>query len=633
MPDMTTDQLSGITWDAIKDFTPGIRGIISPNSPPGTADDKHTYRCIADPSGSLGPAPKLHQKIYPSDGLIKNALIDRDPSVMSSPKFTVAGIHCVDPVERESESLYGTDQNNTELWVGLSCYTNGYEKLLTIARYMRYSATNPRWEIIWRGMDTINYDPTVRPAMCYFGDQRSHPPDYPLEGDLTDADNLSAQTTEVVGVAGGSVTCWVFDGYAGFFPLPYDAQRLPTTQNDLRVHSNDGLLPGDKLNIDLNLQGLGVLYYPNFMVLHQGRFVGFMNIFYAHGYDVNIQHNENIYWSMVNDVQDIDTFLTKDDLDSDGNTQTDPYDFQGKATLPQFFNIIAGYEHPTGYEVAESLTANKLFLIKKFGGALTISGDLNDYTVETLPYVTSSGYAFNRGVTTPLGFMYPVDGSGVWLWEGGDVSAHVTKHMPADFWRPTPDPDTEKWGHSFTQCARWGEYVMFPNNYLFDTSSGGWWRIEDTDEVVIHKWAGDWRGVKVYGAPQGFRNASEPVAYEYDKRELATSFSWRSHPMSNTIDRKLELQEIVLVASGKGIVKVTAFSSDNPEGVSAQFECHDNLILTAESQRLSVSGSHLSFRIESFGAGFPDTSTPAPTVHELRYGVKQLSSLPRPGGG
>jgi hypothetical protein len=305
-----------------------------------------------------------------------------------------------------------------------------------------------------------------------------------------------------------------------------------------------------------------------------------------------------------------------------------------------YFNQKVGWENPTGYGLMASLTADELFLLKTRGGAVVIRGDLNNVSaVTTLPYVRGTGMSLCGGTRSPLGFLYPVDSSGVWAWNGGEVSNHITKHMDADFWKPPAESPARinegqtrtpnAWGDSSVTCTDWNEWVLFPNNWLLDTDAprpgsnyvpyheqGSWWKIDDDTDHIIHFWDVDWRGRKAYGAPSGYRNQGDPALYEYSMPDKARTYTWRSQPLPGTTDQAITVQQIGLVASGVGTVRLTVRSSDDTVGKSMELEVDDAAMPKARLSSCGVQGTHITFDIESTA---PVDGIPAPTVHGIRW--------------
>lgn len=495
-----------------------------------------------------------------------------DPATRLSEEFRTIGLHVAGPIYYPPEALPGVEQNNDVVLVGTEYWTAGGLQF-EMARYTRNYKYTPGWTSLWTANDGGTYDANVRPKKMEFRDQRS---------------NNAAPLK-----AGPSVTGFVVNGHAWMYP-----DDTNTTANSTRY------LPGDKV-MDA---GGGGLVSPDSLEAHQGRFVIFPLAVSGYGTNEVYTTNECFFWTSVNDARTMDPLLA-------GN----------------YFSVLAGYENPSGYGVMQSLTANELLLIKCKGGGLILRGDLQAYDAITLPYLRSTGLSMNRGCSSPLGFMYPTDGGGIWLWEGGDVSSHVTPSMEPDFWRPPAtapaygDKAATGWGHGHTTMCSWGEWVMLPNNWVIDTDGKSLWRIDDPNDVVFHRAVSNWRGRSCYMAPSGWRHGQDPVFYEYQWTVPASSFSWLSQPISSTMERRVEVRDVALVVQGSGRVKVTVRSGEDPIGKAVWFDATDDNRPVVKRAPVAVQGSHIQFRIESENTSGGE----APSVHELRWAERQGSLLPR----
>lgn len=554
-------------WQVISDFSPGIRQQIATTHPLGTAQEQGTFRCFTRDGGVLTPLPKRTQWIM-HDEIV-------DPSTLASEEVRVIGLHAKGPVFWPADPSPGVDQNNDELLVGFEYWTGSGDaanRTTRLDRYLRHYQANPSWQTIWQANDPGAYDPRVRPKNMGFQAGRSN----------SSAANSAGESF----TAGPAVLAVCVSGH--LFMYPDDTDTLNNTY---------ALLPGSLGDPDSNPGGL---IAPDAIVAHQGRLVVFPLLVLGAGHESVLTTNEAFYWLMANNWTSLDNTI---------NDFTDVY-----------FRMQVGWENPTGYHVMQSLTSSQLLLLKSRGGGVMLSGDLNNPRAEVLPYVRSPGLSMNRGCNTPVGFVYPVDGSGVWLWSGGGTSEHVTKHMEPDFWRP-PATDrtgnTVQWGYGFTQCDSFAELVMFPNNWVWDTDGGGWWRSDDLDEFVAHRWATNVWGTKCYATTSGVRNAGDPVVAEFDARTPWDNYSWQSQPLSFSTEREVSVKQLVVVASGSGRVKVRVSSQQNPDGTEVECSSDADGIWQAR-RRVAVTGTHLQARIIA-NAG--DGTSAAPDTHELRLEV------------
>lgn len=586
-PDPVADRDAGITgarvWRRIGDFRGGIHTSIAPGRPPGVAQALHTFQCYASTAGSLIPTPRLVDRIY------------RDPSdltttALTNEQFRIVGLFANSPVYSVNPSnanTLGIDECHTELFFATEWWTGSTSNAtihLDVSRYLR-NTQNPVWESIWtRDIASQIYSGSVRPRNCVFGSQRSN------------SANVIKSGPQVVG--------FVFSGSARYFPS--DTATSTSATDDM---------PGDVTDAAV----AGVL--PTTFIAHQNRMVIFPVYFTGDGANQTYVSSECAYWTEENDANTLDAALASN-----------------------YFNILGGAEQASGYGAIASLTANELLLVKLNGGGLFIAGDLNTPTPRTLPYVRSTGLSLNTGTITPVGFIYPVDSSGIWLWGGGDTSEHITKHLSPDFWRPpasvpaySDTPTAPSYGHANTQMCQWNEFVLIPNNFLWDTDIKGWWRILDTDEIVIHRWVADERGLRFWGSPSGWNTGADPVAWEFLRRKGATYFSWRSHPMEPTIEQFTTCDELVVAGTGLGKVRVSIYTAEAPDDpFTAEVEFTDAGHIQLRRARLNATGTGMEFRIESMGYDHDESEgsvdfnaeQSAPTVHYVDWAATASTQIP-----
>ena len=560
-----------LQWAGISDFSPGIHQIVAPTRPPGAAQAEGTYRCRSADGGALVPLPRRKESIA---GLTSK--LTHSVSSILTPEFRIIGVHAAGPVYSPNQAyqLYGSEQSNTELFVAVEYWREGGDldhQHMRVLRLNHHTGFN-QWRSVWSSSNQVEpYNARAIPPTADFVTGRSN---------NTDPDQAGPTVT---------VACV----YGNVFMYPDDSN--PSGESTRR-------LPGDRSFTD------GLLSCVN-IVGHQGRIVGFPLAVTWHGSGAWWVGNEQMWWTKVNNYRELADQLS------------------GK-----LYWINVGFEDPSGYQAMASLTADELFMVKSKGGAVVLRGSMNNFTAVNYPYIRSAGFSLNKGTTTPLGFAYPVDASGLWVWAGGEASEHVSKQLEPDFWRPpvvapATDPSPAQFLHYPTQCANWGEWTALPNNWIWDTDFGGFWRIEDPDDVVLHRWTADWRSRRAFATPSGVRTNSDVAVYAYDKSELAATYHWHSHPLSATMDREVELREVVVVASGVGEIHVRAYSATDQVGETKTFVVNGTPSRpTIQRQGYAVNGAMLTFALE-VRADNPFNA--APTVHEIRYGVRSTHRLPR----
>lgn len=482
----------------------------------------------------------------------------------ASPYF-IGGLFCADPTFDGTNPL-GPDQNNTEIFVGYEWFESNDDRRRQVRRYKRGIAT-PAWETVFD--DTLNvpnlFDIDYRPARCVFQSSRSN------------------QTTPTD--AGVPVVVFCYDGILEEFP--------------------DDTNPGVTGTFSMPTPGPGNPEV-SLIIAHQNRIVVFPLTLTGFGLNDVYATNEGIYFTATNDV--------------------------GTNAAADFSNVIFGAENPTGYQCGASLTANELLLLKSKGGALMLRGDLLNVTSINLPNVQSPGFSMNHGCRTKLGFAYCVDNMGMFVWAGGDASEDISLQLAPNFWRPQFQ-QTGNYFRSHTTCAKWAPWIVTPNNWLYDMDQGGWWRLDGSDVGTPHEMYHmdvDWTGRWLYGSNHLWEdgtsdlnvNPDKIVFYEYDKNYGAATYSWQSHPMQGTMDRVVNVREVVLVLSGEGEVVVTVTGRDGTND-TATIPVNSTFPVMLRAP-VKVQGTNIQVRVE---ASCPVPASPpdegAPTIHSLRLGITE----------
>jgi hypothetical protein len=277
-------------------------------------------------------------------------------------------------------------------------------------------------------------------------------------------------------------------------------------------------------------------------------------------------------------------------------------------------------ENPPGWQNVTSLTANELFLMKAKGGATVIRGDLDDPTVVNLPNVLGCGEAECQGTPSQIGFVYPIEAGGVYTWQGGDTSEHISKQMNDDFWRPVFDTD---YYTCPSNCTVFRELVIVPNGWMLDTDHGGWWKYATPEEPTFVWHDTDTTSRWFYATALTYIGDEPGPIWEFDRRRRRRDYSWKSHPLMTSIGREIEGRELILSASGTGTVKISLITRGGQmHTVSARF---DNEYPDAVRLTTAVAGTHLQVQIESEG----DEGQEAPMVHEVRIGVHARQRISR----
>ncbi len=285
---------------------------------------------------------------------------------------------------------------------------------------------------------------------------------------------------------------------------------------------------------------------------------------------------------------------------------------------------VFSQEYPAGIGAFGSISAGELFLVKRRGGGVIVSGDVANPSITRLPGVTSTGTATtNRAASTPVGLVYAVKEGGIHLWRGGDTSERISANLDDDsFEFPFAPPRKDTLGltnQPIVSTASWGEWILATNNWLYDSTAGGWWQLDDSSHLCMY-FSSSFSNQFMFGAGGSYTQTNSQVMLVWDRSKAATNWSWQSHPIPASVDRLIEVRDMVLVAQGAGTVAVTLTAFDG----STQTE-NFTVTSTSQPQRLRpaqggtfIKGYNVVVRMVSDGV-----DTAAPIVYSLHLGTRE----------
>ncbi|HXA31485.1 MAG TPA: hypothetical protein VNV87_04430 [Acidimicrobiales bacterium] len=272
-------------------------------------------------------------------------------------------------------------------------------------------------------------------------------------------------------------------------------------------------------------------------------------------------------------------------------------------------------EYPNGYGAFGSIAAGELFLVKNQGGGLIASGDIANPTITRLAGVTSTGGVGSIAASTPTGLVYYSRNNGVWSWNGADSSTKISDFLEDDFVHYPNGPDVVI---SFSyQLQEWGDWILATNGYLYDTNSSAWWRLDDPSTYVPQWYSRSFFAESMYAVPMRINNTTKVGAVRrYNRLKPAHSFSWQGHPIPVSLERVIDVTQVVLLAQGAGTITVTLTNLDG----TSQTETF-TITNASQPQRLRLAtyaqGYNLVPSIVSTGSG---GSGSAPIVHSVGWG-------------
>jgi hypothetical protein len=309
---------------------------------------------------------------------------------------------------------------------------------------------------------------------------------------------------------------------------------------------------------------------------------------------------------------------------------------------PSFFNPENGGQ----IGAWGSISTGEFIIIYQGGGAVIIYGDLQfPSSAISLPGVTGTGQAINPALPTPLGLVYTTDFSGVWVWNGGSTSQKISQQIPDNQFLRTisfiqPADITNPGYPLFGRASQglWSDWIMFPNNWLYDTVTNSWWQFEDPGV----------NNFQVFGGQSGFTEffyASPANAYSatggtltvptmiFDRALPYSNYTWRSNLIPQPgADVTLGCVEICASNTSATTCTVsvqatappgqTAFPNQNPSQTQT-FTIPPNTAGYRHSLPLGWNDYNLCVLVT---AANTNTANAAPVLHELNLGYTPLPS-------
>lgn len=286
-----------------------------------------------------------------------------------------------------------------------------------------------------------------------------------------------------------------------------------------------------------------------------------------------------------------------------------------------------------------SISTGELFILYSVGGAVLINGDLYAPSSATkLPAVPGPGAVFGRAAQTAIGLVYATETDGAYLWNGDNTANKVSSNVPDDELIRTIPPNSDIVRLHSSQTP-WGAQVMFPNNWLFDTITGGWWQVQDPTIVNFQVHAPSSYGPKSFLSAPGYALApasASPtiIIYSWDRFNYQSSYEWVSNPFPATQGALVNVQVVEIVASNPTPTDATItitptiptsqipFQNAN-QSQPATFRVPANTVAWRGSQRLGYTDYNIQIRVDAANVL---SSNPAPTLHEFTIGYTTTRS-------
>lgn len=212
---------------------------------------------------------------------------------------------------------------------------------------------------------------------------------------------------------------------------------------------------------------------------------------------------------------------------------------------------VLAAEEPYGYGAGGSISAGELFLVKRRGGGLIVTGDLVEPSVTVLPGVQSTGTLYGNGASTPVGFVYCSWDNGAWVWNGSNTSQKMSSNLDDGFFLPPEFGTTFASNNYGFYVNSYGDKVYFSNNWMFDTKNNSWWTYypRPNQGGTNLFWVQPVNGNYIYAATLSIVN-NGAFLYRFDPTVASQNYQWQSLPLKLTApDHVSDIREIVVRAS------------------------------------------------------------------------------------
>ena len=287
---------------------------------------------------------------------------------------------------------------------------------------------------------------------------------------------------------------------------------------------------------------------------------------------------------------------------------------------------VLAAEEPFGYGCGLSISAGELFIVKKRGGGIVVTGDIFSPNVTTLPGVQSTGGFYGRADSGLAGGFYCSLANGAWLWNGGSTSQKISTQLDDDFFLPSVYSTMGSGNYGFfVQCI--GDKVYFSQNWMYDTRNNSWWKYhpDAAQGGVDLYYVNPVSGPFIYAAPLSWSSSSTTnFLYRFNLAQAEQHYQWNSLPIRlSTQDRVADVREVVIRATctdSQCTVTLTIFDKGaiawGPTTMSGNVDAGPDYI-RFNTAGLGVTEPQFRINVDNAGGGVVDM----PIIHgfEVRY--------------
>ena len=305
-------------------------------------------------------------------------------------------------------------------------------------------------------------------------------------------------------------------------------------------------------------------------------------------------------------------------------------------------DTVLATEQPYGYGGGGSISAGELFLVKKRGGAIVVTGDIFSPNVTILPGVQGTGGFYGSAHSGLAGFVYCSYDNGAWAWNGGSTAQKISTQLDDSFFLP-PEWSTigsNNYGY-YVRCI--ADRVYVSNNWLYDLNTQSWWRYYPTkaqggqDLFYVQETDGQF----IYGGRLSFSDTDTDFLYEFDQQAPTGEWQWQCLPRRLTDNRLIELREVVVRASsnqGAADSQITVAIYNGATKVGSVTTVVGDIKAYPTMLRMpigAISAGSVPYTSEDFTIRITATGNggPAPNLHSVSLGWKQTRHAPTIGVG
>jgi hypothetical protein len=188
-------------------------------------------------------------------------------------------------------------------------------------------------------------------------------------------------------------------------------------------------------------------------------------------------------------------------------------------------------------------------------------------------------------------------------------------------------------GNNWAVCT-YGDWVLISNNWLYDCITNSWWRFEDPSFVQLKYFGTTGFIPTIYGLPCVIPAGEATAIYAYAVQTPRNSFSWKSYPILESVNRNLLIREVIVRAQGVGTVEITLQGIAGSTSVSSPTTLTFDTNSQPQLLRQVVGGGGVpTFVAADVTVQIVSTGTdggPAPIIYQVEIGYEDTAALASP---